>query len=904
MIDQYIRIKSKDRWLTDQTNQILLVNLNQVSYQTINVKIQQTGYEPYCTHQPICTYIGKRNNLKTMKSQTKRTRKFQAKGGVKSRLEKGTITKKGKLKKRGGSKDPATESKPRPKNEQTGQKQVDRSDDFLGEKNLGDLDIDSFFAKFSEEIDDGDDAVPVDSGGEDDSDDDEDDASSEENQQDSESIDDDSSDIVETRDRKLNEDEAKKSIVSSKRKKGDTGVDDSSDSEDDEEDVAVAEQRMKNELMKLKENDPEFHQYLAQNEKSLLEFNEDDDDEVNSDKNDDDDDAEMTAPPESSKSGGIVLTLDALSSLEQGAFKSYGIKSLKKLVAAYRAACHLADSVGKGSSTAGPGESGATYIIDSSEVFDRVILLCLTRFQEAFSHHLLEPQSGHSTGGEESNGPDNEKAVSPKLLEKSPRWSDMKPILMSFFRSSLHILEEAKEPELISFILKGLSRYLRFLTPFPRVAEAMLKVLTRLWSAPLDTSENYQVVRLNAFLRIRQLALTQPFPFIEEVLKKTYLAYAKRGKLGSGASMHNILPTLTFMGNCLVELYSLDYHSSYQHAFVYIRQLALHLRTAMTKKTKDAFQAVYCWQYIICLKLWVAVLSSACSADDGALLKSLIYPLTEVILGAVRLVPSPTRHLPLRFHCVQFLQQLAAATETFIPTTSLLLDILDWREWNLKPKKSRHGGNVAQHMDMALQIRLPKEDTLRTHEQLEAGMSEFFVLLQREIELYRYSAGFPEFSVRIVTQLRSFAKDTRNPRWRTYARGCIDTCDRYSSFAVQARAKLAESPKDVRTLECIRPPSQPSMGTRHQEAVAKAQKALEASRLLQASASKRKTTKKESDSDDNDASEDEAEAGRSSGKKQRKEETRTPNDKNSSTRSDLLHEADDVHDGIDWSDDE
>ena len=52
------------------------------------------------------------------------------------------------------------------------------------------------------------------------------------------------------------------------------------------------------------------------------------------------------------------------------------------------------------------------------------------------------------------------------------------------------------------------------------------------------------------------------------------------------------LPVLTFMGNCVVELYGVDPTASYQHAFVYVRQLALNLRNGMVKKTKDALQAV------------------------------------------------------------------------------------------------------------------------------------------------------------------------------------------------------------------------------------------------------------------------------------------------------------------------
>ena len=44
------------------------------------------------------------------------------------------------------------------------------------------------------------------------------------------------------------------------------------------------------------------------------------------------------------------------------------------------------------------------------------------------------------------------------------------------------------------------------------------------------------------------------------------------------------------MKNCLVELLAVDPPTSYQHAFVYIRQLAVHLRAALTSGKRDAQQ--------------------------------------------------------------------------------------------------------------------------------------------------------------------------------------------------------------------------------------------------------------------------------------------------------------------------
>jgi len=110
------------------------------------------------------------------------------------------------------------------------------------------------------------------------------------------------------------------------------------------------------------------------------------------------------------------------------------------------------------------------------------------------------------------------------------------------------------------------------------------------------------------------------------------LAYARTSKFISEAT----LPTLTFLGNSAMELYSLDVDSSYQNAFVYIRQLTLHVRLELQKKIKEPFQVVYCWQYLNSCKAWIAVLSAANPGNDE--LYSLLYPLIEIIWGAAKLL--------------------------------------------------------------------------------------------------------------------------------------------------------------------------------------------------------------------------------------------------------------------------
>lgn len=49
------------------------------------------------------------------------------------------------------------------------------------------------------------------------------------------------------------------------------------------------------------------------------------------------------------------------------------------------------------------------------------------------------------------------------------------------------------------------------------------------------------------------------------------------------------LKHIRLLGNCIIELLGVDLRTAYQHAFIFIRQLAMILREALNTKTKVLF---------------------------------------------------------------------------------------------------------------------------------------------------------------------------------------------------------------------------------------------------------------------------------------------------------------------------
>eukprot|EP00854_Cymbomonas_tetramitiformis_P003913 gene3913-4876_t len=477
----------------------------------------------------------------------------------------------------------------------------------------------------------------------------------------------------------------------------------------------------KDQLKSLEEQDPEFFKYLQENDQDLLNWDESDEEEEDpateaapgAGTEDAMEEEEASEPARAGKERGVLTTkmvtewckaakenrdivrlkacltcslafdppallvLVTHQSIDQSnVFKLAA--SVKKLLRGYRSACHYGD--------AQLDDLDSEYNIASSNVFNKLMLFVLREIDGIFRSIL----------GMAGKDPALTSNVS---LEKRPRWKKVEPLLKSYLGNTLHIAGQMTDDSMIAFTLRRLGASADLMEPFDRLTRKILRMALGVFAGG-DSVDNARL-RVSAILFIRRLAVAVP-GYLDKCLRGVYRTFAANAKFVTPTS----IPSISFMADCVVEMYGLDHAASYQHAFVAIRQLALLLRSALTTKTKDAFQAIYCWQAVWCMEVWVRVLVAYTESVE---LQALVYPVAQIIVGAARLLPA-ARYFPLRLRLVRLLNRLAAGTGKFIPVSSLLIEVLQFKELSKSPLAA---GGAGKPPDFATVLKVPKA-SLRT----------------------------------------------------------------------------------------------------------------------------------------------------------------------------------------------
>ncbi|OIW26016.1 Noc2-domain-containing protein [Coniochaeta ligniaria NRRL 30616] len=507
--------------------------------------------------------------------------------------------------------------------------------------------------------------------------------------------------------------------------------DSGSDAGEDDEDAGMSKAAMD----ALAKDDPEFYKFLQENDPEALEFDEHADlaeiDELS------EGDEEEQPKKKRKKAKGKdedeflkdnELTAEMVARWKKAMDETHSLRAARQVVLAFRSAAHLNED-----------EEGrkAKYTISSPEVFHDILVVALKKIPEVLQHHVPVKESA---SGRVYVSTDTKKFKTLSIL------------MRSYTGSILHLLGTLSDDATLKLTLSALSPLLPYLLSFKKLLKALAKRVVAFWCQ----SASSETTRITAFLVLRRLMVIGDKGIRESVLKAAYQGLIS----GSRLTSINTIRGINLMKNSAAELWGIDQGIGYTTAFSMIRQLAIHLRNSIVNNKNEAYKAVYNWQYVHSLDFWSCVLAEHCSplkeaeAGKESQLKLLIYPLVQVTLGALRLIPTAL-YFPLRFQLVRSLLRLSRATGTYIPLASALLEVLNSAEMKKSPKQS-----TLKPLDFAVQYKAPKI-YLRTRVYQDGVGEQVVELLSEYFALWSTNIAFPEFALPVVIMLKRWIKEAR-----------------------------------------------------------------------------------------------------------------------------------------------
>ncbi|OQE41097.1 hypothetical protein PENCOP_c005G02944 [Penicillium coprophilum] len=502
--------------------------------------------------------------------------------------------------------------------------------------------------------------------------------------------------------------------------------------DNDDADSVDAYDEHKDQLESLKEKDPEFYKYLKENDSELLDFGEQGDlSEVDALSESEEPEDEEPAKKKKRKSKkeedepeDETLTIAMVKKWQVLMEEQNSIRAMRQAVLAFRAAAYVND----------PEAPEQKYTISDKNVYHQVLITALNTVPKVLAHHLPVKESASGKI---------------RVSLETKKFKTLTPLIKSHTASVHQLLLNLSDASTLKLTLASIEPMLPYLLQFRKVLKTLVKIVVGIW-ADVSTAD---ATRITGFLILRRLMVLGDAGIKESVLKATYEGVVK----GSRNTTVHTLAGVNLMKNSAAEIWGIDQNVSYTAGFSFIRQLAMHLRKSITNTSKESYKTIYNWQYVHSLDFWSRVLSQHCDGlveaqlGKQSALRPLIYPVVQITLGAMRLIPTAT-YFPLRFQLTRSLLRISRATGTYIPLAASLLEVLTSAEMRKHPKSS-----TLKPLDFNTAIRAPKSYLRsRTYqdgigEQVAELLSEFFVLWSKHI-------AFPELSVPVVVSLKRWLK--------------------------------------------------------------------------------------------------------------------------------------------------
>lgn len=509
-------------------------------------------------------------------------------------------------------------------------------------------------------------------------------------------------------------------------------------------------------LNKLKEKDPGFSKFLGSYDMKIEQTQ---DDEISSD---DGKSVDLVQPVDNNNARSRVgkqLTSASVDSLCKLVKEQCSVPALTCLINAYREACH------NYSEATSSSDFVFSHGIQKSETFCKILMFMLHEADTTFRRLL-----GISTS--------SSRKETVLELKNTTKWLSLRPLIKSYIRSTVFLLNQVTDSEILAFSVSRLRASIIFLSAFPSLLRNLLKISVHLWATDDGSLSSH------AFLIIQDTVSVFSSNWFDICFVKAYKAFINHSQFVERKFEH-----IQFLRNSFVELCCLDMQRSSNKAMICILHLGKILQKGWQTKKKEVVKTICSWQYINCIDLWVTFISANIHDYD---LQPLLYMMVQIINGVALLFPGP-RYLPLKLRCIQWLNHLSGSSGVFIPVTSLVLDVLEY-------KITKDSGKPGKVFQPTSTIKLPKH-WLKSRDFQEECVSSSIELLSEHFAQWSYHISFPELATAPLIHLKKLYERTSIESFRRAIKRFIDQVEMNIDFVQKKREEVPFSPKDQQSVE-------------------------------------------------------------------------------------------------------
>ncbi|CEP18110.1 hypothetical protein [Parasitella parasitica] len=406
------------------------------------------------------------------------------------------------------------------------------------------------------------------------------------------------------------------------------------------------------------------------------------------------------------------------------------------------------------------------YRVESSKVYTKLIQYTLKVAYPILSQHIYFLKKEKYPG-------------------KTKNWPKLEKVIQLFFNNCVRFLRELSQDDIIQYVLEQLKPCTLYLGCFPKISREYLRVLLDRWSDVALSAET----RSLCHKAIKHFATTaidaNRKNYMPNVLKGIYLVFANRATKINQTSLPVIQQMLEEAG----DIYTVDSQLSYEHASVYVRQLADHLKKAKKSQTVESFKQIYTWQFISCLDFWASVVAATCdpTAGESSPMQAIVHPLVEVCLHTIRLNPT-AQFLPLRIHLIRTLTGLIDSTGYYIPLAPYLFEILSSDIFKGNPPQSD-----MPEFEWDLHLKTPKS-YLQSKNYQDFVYNMMYDCLVDFYACLGLSIAFPELAIPAIDKLKEHLGKMKGTRFVKSIRALIEKMETHKNYIEQKRAPIEYTP--------------------------------------------------------------------------------------------------------------